>query len=110
MKKKLLIIVLIVVLIISGYFILNEFKKKQWVNEAQEKAEEYLIVNYEDVESVQVSTDNYHLKPTGTLGRGGHINNKEYLPVYITFLIKGNAGGDVISSVEAPDFPSSKIR
>src|SRR5699024_1930704 len=109
MKKKLLIIVLIVVLIIGGYFILNEFKKKQLVNEAQEKVEEYLIVNYEDVESVQVSTDNYHLKPTGTLGIAGHINNKDYLTFYITFLIKGNEVGDVISIVEAPDFPSKKI-
>ena len=106
MKKKLLIIVLIVVLIIGGYFILNEFKKKQLVNEAQEKAEEYLNENYEDVESVQVSTDNYHFKPTGTLGIGGHINNKDHLTFYITFLIKGNEVGDVISIVQAPDFPS----
>src|SRR5699024_4989090 len=42
MKKKLLIIILsIMVLIIVGYFILNEFKKKHLINEAQEKAETY---------------------------------------------------------------------
>src|SRR5699024_4840524 len=106
MKKKLLIIVLIVVLIIGGYFILNEFKKKQLVNEAQEKAEEYLIVNYEDVESVEVSTNNYYLILTGSIEIGGHINNKDHLTFYITFLIKDNEVGDVISIVQAPDFPS----
>src|SRR5699024_7178259 len=106
MKKKLLIIVLIVVLIIGGYFILNEFKKKQLVNEAQEKAEEYLIVNYEDVESVQVSTDNFHLQPTGTHVIIGHINNIDHLTFYITLLINDNKVEDVITIDHAPDLPS----
>lgn len=55
---------------------------------------------------MQVTPDNYHFKPTGTLGIGGHINNKDHLTFYITFLIKGNEVGDVISIVQAPDFPS----
>lgn len=42
----------------------------------------------------------------GGLSIGGHINNKDHLTFYITFLIKGNEVGDVISIVEAPDFPS----
>lgn len=71
MKKKMLIILSIIVLFIGGYFVLNEFKKKQLVNEAQKKAEEYVMKNFEDVESVQINTDNYHFKPMGTLGVGG---------------------------------------
>src|SRR5699024_7490120 len=63
MKRKLLIILSIIILIIGGYFILNEYKKKRLVNEAQEKAEEYLMENYEDVESVQVTPDNYRFDP-----------------------------------------------
>src|SRR5699024_9138936 len=101
MKKIHLIIVLIVVLILGDYFILNEFKKKTLVDDAQEKAEEYSIINNEDVVSVQGSTDNYHLTPTGTLGIGGHTNDKDHLTCYITFLTKDNEGGDVISIVQA---------
>src|SRR5699024_8450483 len=71
MKRKLLIILSIIILIIGGYFILNEYKKKRLVNEAQEKAEEYLKENYDDIESVQVTPDNYRFKPMGTLGIGG---------------------------------------
>ena len=63
MKKKLLIILSIIVLIIGGYFVLNEFKKKRLVNEAQEKAEIYVIENYENIESVQIATDNYDFSP-----------------------------------------------
>lgn len=57
--KKMLTILSIIVLIIGGYFVLNEYQKKQLVNEAQKKAEEYVVENYKDIESVQVSTDNY---------------------------------------------------
>src|SRR5699024_4486381 len=105
MKRKLLIILSIIILIIGGYFILNEYKKKRLVNEAQEKAEEYLMENYEDVESVQVTPDNYRFDPMGGLSVGGHINNKDHLTFNITFLIENNNVGEVESIVEAPDFP-----
>ena len=108
MKKKLLIIFSIIILIIGGYFILNEYKKKRLVNEAQDKVEEYLTENYEDVESVQVSTDNYDFSPMGTLGIGGNINNEDHLTFYITFLIENNKVGEVQTIVEAPDFPDRK--
>src|SRR5699024_121959 len=108
MKKKLLIILSIIVLIIGGYFVMNEYKKKRLVNEAQEKAEEYVMENYEDVESVQVNPDNYHFKPMGTLGIGGHINNEDGLTFYITFLIEDNKVGEMQTIVKAPDFPDRK--
>ena len=108
MKKKLLIIFSIIFLYIVGYFILNEYKKKQLVNEAQEKAEEYLIENYEDIESVQITPDNYHFDPMGGLSVGGHVNNKDHLTFNISFFIDNNEVGEVISIVEAPDFPPDK--
>jgi len=108
MKKKLLIIFLIIIIIIGGYFVLNEFKKKHLVNEAQEKAEKYVIENYEDVENVQVSNDNYNFKPTGTLGIGGRINNNDELYFYVTFLIENNEVGELRTIVEAHDFPDRK--
>src|SRR5699024_12148014 len=90
MGKKLLIIFSVIVLFIVGYFILNEYKKKRLVSEAQEKAEEYVMENYEDVESVQITPDNYRITPMGTIGVGGNINNKDHLNFYITFLIYVN--------------------
>src|SRR5699024_12805629 len=108
MKKKLLIILLIIVLFIGGYFVLNEFKKKRLVNEAQEKAEIYVIENYENIESVQIATDNYDFSPMGTLGVGGRINNTDHLTFYITFLIENNKVGEVQTIVEALDFPDRK--
>src|SRR5699024_11618221 len=95
----------IIIIIIGGYFIFNEIKKKQLVNEAQEKAEEYVIDNYEDVESVHVSTDNYDFSTMGTLGIGGNINNEDHLTFYITFLIKGNEVGKVQTVTKPSEFP-----
>src|SRR5699024_9546564 len=107
-KKNVLIIFSIIFLYIVGYFILNEYKKKQLVNEAQEKAEEYVIENYEDIESVQITPDNYHFDPMGGLSVGGHVNNKDHLTFNISFFIDNNEVGEVISIVEAPDFPPEK--
>ena len=108
MKKKLLIILSIIVLIIGGYFILNEYKKKRLVSEAQEKAEEYVKDNYEDVESVQVTPDNYGFTPMGSVGVGGHINNEDHLTFHITFLIENNEIGELRTIVEGPNFPPEK--
>src|SRR5699024_2061690 len=108
MKKKLLIILSIIVLIIGGYFILNEYKKKRLVSEAQEKAEEYEKDNYEDVESVQVTPDNYAFTPMGSVGVGEHINNEDHLTFHITFLIENNEIGELRTIVEGPNFPPEK--
>src|SRR5699024_3746279 len=108
MKKKLLIIFSIIVLIIGGYFILNEFKKKQLVNEAQEKAEEYVLSNFEEVESVQITPDSYRFKPMGTLGVGGRINEEDKLYFDETFLIEDNEGGEQRKSVKAHYFQERK--
>src|SRR5690625_7338163 len=105
MKNKLLIILSIIVLIIGGYFVLNELKKKHLVNEAQEKAEKYVMENYEDVESVQITPDNYRFKPMGTLGVGGRINEEDKLYFYATFLIENNEVGELRTIVKAHDFP-----
>ena len=94
-KKKLLIILSIIFLVIGGYFVLNEYKKKRLINEAQGKAEKYVIENYENVESVQIDTNNYHFDPMGGLSVGGHINNNDRLTFYITFLIDGNEVGEL---------------
>src|SRR5699024_1230815 len=108
MKKKLLIILSIIVLIIGGYFILNEYKKKRLVSEAQENAEEYVKDNYEDVESVQVTTDNYGFTPMGSVGVGGHINNADHLTFHITFLLENNEIGELRTIVEGPNFTPAK--
>src|SRR5699024_4207098 len=108
MKKKLLIILSIIVLIIGGYFVMNEYKKKRFVNEAQEKAEEYLKENYDDIESVQVTPDNYHFDPMGGLSVGGHINNNDELYFYITSPIEKNEVGEVESIGETHEFPDRK--
>src|SRR5699024_12610527 len=104
MKKKLLIILLIIVLFIGGYFVLNEIKKKSLVNEAQEKAEIYVIENYDNIESVQIATDNNDFSPMRTLGVGGRINNTDHLTFYITFLIEHNNVRYVQLIVNAPDY------
>ena len=108
MKKKLLIILSIIVLIIGGYFVMNEYKKKRLVNEAQEKAEVYLIENYENVEDVHIDKKYYNFDPMDGLSVGGHVNNKNHLTFNISFFIDNNEVGDVISIVEAPDFPPDK--
>src|SRR5699024_6927359 len=108
MKKRLLIISIIIIVFIGGYFVLSEYKKKNQVNEAQEKAEIYVIENYENIERVQIATDNYDFSPMGTLGVGGRINNTDHLTFYITFLIENNKVGEVQTIVEAPDFPDRK--
>src|SRR5690625_3131225 len=105
MKKKLFIIFLIIVLFIGGYFALNEFNKKRLVDEAREKAEEYVIENFEDVESVQITTDNYHFDPMGGLSVGGRINEEDKLYFYATFLIEKNKVGELRTIVKAHDFP-----
>src|SRR5699024_12259456 len=95
MKRKLLIILSIIVLFMVGYFLLNEFKKKQLVNEAQEKAEEYVIENFEDIERVQITTDNYHFDTKGSLSIGGRINDEDKLYFYATFLIEKHKVGEL---------------
>ena len=108
MKKKLLIIFSIIVLFIVGYFVLNEFKKKRLVDEAQEKAEVYLIENYENVEDVHIDKEYNNFDPMGGISVGGHVNNKDHLTFNISFFIDNNEVGEVISIVEAPDFPPEK--
>ena len=109
MKKKLLIIILsIMVLIIVGYFILNEFKKKHLINEAQEKAETYVMENYEGVEEVKIDQEIKHFSPMGSLSIGGYINNNEDLHFYITFLIGNNEVGEERTIATPSDFPSRK--
>src|SRR5699024_9314861 len=108
MKKRLLIIFLIIIIFIGGYFILNEFKKKQLVNEAQEKAEEHVLENFEDVESIQIISDNYHFDPMSGLSVGGYINNNEDLSFNALLTVDGNKVQEVTSIVTAPDFPDRK--
>src|SRR5699024_9581808 len=108
MKNKLLIILSIIVLLIRAYFILNEDKKNRLVCEAQEKAEIYMKDNYEDVESVQVTPDNYGFTPMGSVGVGVHINNEDHLTFHITFLIENNEIGELLTIVEGPNFPPEK--
>src|SRR5699024_6716789 len=105
MKRKLLIILSIIVLFMVGYFLLNELKKKQLVKEAEEKAEEYGIENCEDVESVQITTDNDHFDPMGGRSVGGRINEEDKLYFYATFLIEKNKVGELRTIVKAHDFP-----
>jgi len=110
MKRKLLIILSIIILIIGGYFILNEYKKKRLVNEAQEKAEEYVLENFEDVESIQIISDNYHFDPMGVGGFsvGGYINNNEDLSFNALLTVDGNKVQEVTSIVTAPNFPDRR--
>src|SRR5699024_3080456 len=105
MKRKLLIILSIIVLLMVGYFLLIEFKKKQLVNEAQKKEEEYVIEKFEDVEKIQITTDNYHFDPMGGLSVGGRINEEDKLYFYATFLIEKNKVGELRTIVKAHDFP-----
>ena len=108
MKKKLLIIFSIIVLIIGCYFVFNEFKKKRLVNQAQEKAEEYLIENYEDVDTVHIDSENYHFDPMGGLSVGGYINNDEKLYFHALCTVHNNEVQKVTSLVKAHDFPDRK--
>jgi len=108
MKKKLLIVLFIIILFVGGYVVLNEYQKKQLVNEAQEKAVEYVENNYKDIKTVQVSNRNNDFSSMGTVGIGGNINNEDRLTFYITFLIENNEVGEVQTIVEAHDFPDRK--
>ena len=107
-KKKLLIVLFIIILFVGGYVVLNEFKKKNLVSEAQEKAEVYLIENYEDIEDVHIDKEYYHFDPMGGLSVSGHVNNKDKLYFNIVFPIEKNEVGEVESIVEAHDFPDRK--
>src|SRR5699024_8852218 len=106
--RKLLIILSIIVHFMVAYFLLNEFKKKQLVSEAQEKAEEYVIERLEDVESVQMTTGNYPCEPMGGLSVCGRINEEDKLYFYATFLIEKNKVGELRTIVKADDFPDRK--
>lgn len=108
MKKKLIIIFLIIVILIGGYFVMKEFRKKQLVSDAQEKAEVYLIENYGDIEDVHIDKEYYNFDPMGGLSVGGHVNHKDKLYFNITFPIEKNEVGEVESIVEAHDFPDRK--
>src|SRR5699024_7363360 len=108
MKKKLLVILLIIIIFIGGYFVSNEFKKKNLVNEAQGKAEEYLQDIDHDIERVQLTPDNYHLVPLGGLSVGRDINNNDELYFNITFPIEKNEVGKLESIVDSHDFPDRK--
>src|SRR5699024_6186799 len=104
MKKKLLIIFSIIVLIIGGYFVMNEYKKKRLVNEAQEKAEEHIIESYKGIEEVNIDRESYFFDPIGGLSVGGHINNDEELYFNASFLIEKYELESVLSVVRAHDF------
>ena len=64
--------------------------------------------NYEDVESVQITPENYGFTPMGSVGIGGHINNEDHLTFHITFLTENNEVRRMQSIVKAPDFPDRK--
>src|SRR5699024_9179786 len=108
MKKKLLLIFLIIIIFIGGYFVLNEYKKNNLVNDAQEKEEKYVMNNHESVKSVQVTHDNYIFKTRDTMGIVGHINNNNDLYFYVTLLIDNNKVGEIRTIAEASDFPPEK--
>src|SRR5699024_12701472 len=108
MNKYLLIIFSIIVLIIGGYFILNEYKKKRLVNEAQEKAEENVMDNYEEVESVQITPDNYRFKPMGTLGVGGRINEEDNLYFLGIFFNVKKKRGKLRTNIKGSYFQGKK--
>src|SRR5699024_6497488 len=108
MKRKLLIILSIIVLFIGGDLLLNEFKKKHLVNEAQEKAETYVMENYEGVEEVKIDPEIKHSSPTGSLSIGGYINHTAALPPYITSLTDNNEVGEERTIATPSDFPTTK--
>src|SRR5699024_8628540 len=108
MKKKLLIIFSIIVLFIVGYFVLNEFKKKRLVDGAQEKAEVYLIENYENVEDVHIDKEYHNFDTMGGFSVGGHVDNKDHLTFHRSFVIDNNEVGALMSIIEAPDFTPEK--
>src|SRR5699024_5941171 len=108
MKRKLLIILSIIVLFIGGYLLLNEFKKKHLVNEAQEKAETYVMENYEGVEEVKIDPEIKHFSPMGSLSIGGYINHNEDVQFYITLLIYNNEVGEERTMATPSDFQTRK--
>ena len=108
MKNKLLIIILVVIICIGGYFIMDHFKKKRLVSEAQEKAEQYVMENYEEIETVHIDSENYHFDPMGGLSVGGYINNDEKLYFHALCTIHDNEVQKVTSLVKASNFPDRK--
>src|SRR5699024_6616952 len=106
--KKLLIILSIIFLLIGGYFELNELKKKHSVNEAQEKAEKYVMENYEEVDTVHIDSENYHFDAMGGHSVGGNINNDEKMYFNTLFTVNNNEVQKVTSLVKAHDFPDRK--
>src|SRR5699024_5338794 len=109
-KKKLLLIFLIIIIFIGGYFVFNEYKKKLLVNEAQEKAEEYVMENYEKIDSVQITPDNYRVTSMVTVVVGEDIHSVDHLTNYINFLIVGNVVAEQRNNAKPSDFPEEKER
>src|SRR5699024_4277330 len=110
MKRILLIILSIIILIICGYFILNEYKKKRLVNEAQEKAEKHIIERYKGIEELNIERESYFFDPMGVGGLlvGVYINNNEDLTFNALLTVDGNKVQEVTSIVTAPDLPDRK--
>jgi len=95
-------------LICRRIFCIERIPKKQLVNNAQEKAEEHLIENYQGIEEVNIDREYYFFDPMGGLSVGGHINNKNRLTFNISFVLENNKIGRVESIVKAPGFPERK--
>lgn len=108
MKKKILFIFSMIILFIGGYFLVDEYNKRQLVQDAQEKAEEFILQNYEGIETVEINPDNYHFDPMEGLSIGGKVNNNDDLYFHVLFMIHHNEIRDVHSIVTAPNFPSKK--
>lgn len=108
MKKKLFLILIICTVIIGGYFLMDQYKEKQLIKEAQNKAVEFVYQNYEAVDKVQINEENYHFDPVGGLSIGGNINDDENLYFHIIFNVEDGKIGKVSSVVEAPEFPKEK--
>src|SRR5699024_12514421 len=95
MKKKILFIFSMIILFISGYFLVDEYNKRQLVQDAQEKAEEFILQNYEGIETVEINPDNYHYDSMESLSIGCKLNNNDDLYLHVISIVSDNDFWDV---------------
>jgi hypothetical protein len=102
--------IIVLIILTGGYWMINDYQKKQLVMEAQENAIQFIENNYENINQVTINKDNYKFYPKslGGLGVTGYVNNDTSLYFSINYGTNGNELGEVTSIVNAKNFPPEK--
>ncbi len=89
---------------------MNEYRENQFAKEVEEKAEQFIKRNYEDISKVTIREESLFFYPADLSGVsiGGYVNDDEKLFFSIDFYSETNVL-EKVSSITIPDnFPPEK--